>query len=221
MKKRTVRLIIFFLGSILIGMIISPFSVSACEFTFNYDGIEAQIGTVGEIGVQVEKTHKKCTLDDPLDYQFEWENIQILGETEWEQTGPQVYEKWFKVSLSSAGEGFLKIFKDCSKEGYSEKILPIKVTKGEEDGVWQTALGGEYPYDLQSKIEIEKVFVKSILEGNVLTVEGIGISLPFIPEKLNKYEHEVGVYFYMYKEEAIPMLIVSDDFLYRFDHYSR
>ncbi|GAH21919.1 unnamed protein product, partial [marine sediment metagenome] len=79
------------------------------EFTFNYERIEAPIGTVGEIGVRIEKTHQKCTMDDPLDYQFDWKGIQILGETDWEEIDPQLYEKWFQVSLSSIGEGFLKI----------------------------------------------------------------------------------------------------------------
>ncbi|GAH27161.1 unnamed protein product [marine sediment metagenome] len=72
-------------------------------------------------------------MDDPLDYQFDWEGIQILGETDWEEIGPQLYEKWFQVSLSSIGEGFLKISKDCSKEGYEEAVLPITVTKGYEE----------------------------------------------------------------------------------------
>jgi len=133
--KRITKLLTFFLVPILAGMVILPLSVLACEFTFNYDYIEAPVGTVGEIGIRVEKTHKKCTLDDPLDYQFDWEGIQILGETDWERIEPQLYEKWFKVSLHSVGEGFLKISKDCSKEGYSEKVLPIKVTKADEDGV--------------------------------------------------------------------------------------
>lgn len=132
MKKRVKRLI-FSLVLCLMGMTIVSFPALACEFTFNYDRIEAPIGTVGEIGVRVEKTHPRCTMDDSLDYQFDWEGIQILGETDWEEIGPQLYEKWFQVSLSSIGEGFLKISKDCSKEGYEEAVLPITVTKGDED----------------------------------------------------------------------------------------
>jgi len=218
--KRVTRLISLSLGSILIGMMIFPLSALTCEFTFNHDRIEAQIGTVGEIGIQVEKTHNKCTLNPPLDYQFEWEGIQILGETEWEQTGPQLHEKWFKVSLSSIGEGFLKISKNCSKEGYSEKVLPIKVIEGEENGVWQTALNGEYPYDLQREIAIENVFAKPLVERDVLKVEELKISFPIVPEELRNYEDKVGIYFYIYEEKAVPLLIVSDNFLYRFDHYA-
>ena len=132
MKKR-VKLLIFSLVLSLMGVAIVSFPGLACEFTFNYDRIEAPIGTVGEIGVRVEKTHQKYTMDDPLDYQFDWEGIEILGETDWEKIGPQLYEKWFQVSLSSIGEGFLKISKDCSKEGYEEAVLPITVTEGDED----------------------------------------------------------------------------------------
>jgi hypothetical protein len=132
MKKR-VKLLISSLVLGLMGMTIVAFPALACEFSFNYDRIEAPIGTVGEIGVRVEKTHLRCTMDDSLDYQFDWEGIQILGETDWEEIGPQLYEKWFQVSLSSIGEGFLKISKDCSKEGYEEAVLPITVTKGYEE----------------------------------------------------------------------------------------
>ncbi len=31
---------------------------------------------------------KNCTMEDPLDYQFAWENIQVIGETQWEEIGP-------------------------------------------------------------------------------------------------------------------------------------
>ncbi|GAH73085.1 unnamed protein product, partial [marine sediment metagenome] len=117
------------------GVAIASLPTLACEFTFNYDRIEAPIGTVGEIGVRVEKTHKRCPMDDPLGYRFDWEGIQILGETGWEKIGPELYEKWFQVSLSSIGEGFLRISKDCSKEGYEEAVLSITVTKGDEDRV--------------------------------------------------------------------------------------
>jgi hypothetical protein len=133
MVKKRVKLLIFSLVLSLMGMAVFSLPALACEFTFNYDRIEAPIGTVGEIGVRVEKTHLRCTMDGSLDYQFDWEGIQILGETDWEEIGPQLYEKWFQVSLSSIGEGFLKISKDCSKEGYEEAVLPITVTKGDEE----------------------------------------------------------------------------------------
>ena len=59
-------------------------SASACEFYFSYESISAPIGTVGEIGIRVQKTHAKCTLSSMDDYAIDGEGIQILGETAWE-----------------------------------------------------------------------------------------------------------------------------------------
>jgi len=134
MKQTKEKLLALVVGLSLIGIILTSIPALACEFSFNYDRIEAPVGTEGEIGVRVEKTHNRCTMSDPLDYLFNWERIEILGETDWEEISAGVYEKWFLVSLSSPGEGFLKISKTCSKEGYEEALLPIMVTQGDENG---------------------------------------------------------------------------------------
>jgi len=218
-KKKKVELIAFSLVLSLLAMVMVSLPSLACEFTFNYERIEAPIGTVGEIGVRIEKTHQKCTMDDPLDYQFDWKGIQILGETDWEEIDPQLYEKWFQVSLSSIGEGFLKISRDCSKEGYGEAVLPITIIKGEGD--WQLALKGEYPYELQSKIEVEKTFAQPFLNNDVLKVGKVEVKLPFLPQELVEYEGEIGLYYYISEGKALPLLIVSSDFFYRFDQYEK
>ena len=115
MKEMKVRMLGLAVGLSLIGIILASIPALACEFSFNYERIEAPVGTEGEIGVRVEKTHNRCTMPDTLDYQFDWEHIQVLGETDWEETKTGVYEKWFLVSLSSPGEGFLKISRTYSK----------------------------------------------------------------------------------------------------------
>lgn len=134
MKEIKVKMLGLALALSLIGITLTSIPALACEFSFNYERIEAPVGTEGEIGVRVEKTHNRCTMPDPLDYQFDWEHIQVSGETDWEEISAGVYEKWFSVSLSSPGEGFLKISRTCSKEGYEEAVLPIIVTEGEENG---------------------------------------------------------------------------------------
>ncbi len=158
-------------------------------------------------------------MDDSFDYQFDWKGIQIMGETDWEEIGPQLYEKWFQVSLSSVGEGFFKISKDCSKEGYEEAVLPITVKK--EGGVWQLALKGEYPYELQPKIEIEKTFAQPFLNNDVLKVGKVEVKLPFLPQELVEYEEEIELYYYTFQEKALPLLVISSDFFYRFDQYEK
>ena len=121
MKKRlTVTLL-----AATITVLAITLSAAACQFSFNYTEITAPLGTVGEIGVRVQKDHNNCTLPSMDDYQFAWENIQVLGETAWEGIGPDLYERWFQVSLSEIGDGYLMISKDCTKEGYEE----AKVTR--------------------------------------------------------------------------------------------
>ena len=218
-KKKRVKLIAFSLILGLLAMVMVSLPSLACEFTFNYERIEAPIGTVGEIGVRVERTHRNCSMDDSLDYQFDWKRIQILGETDWEEIGPQLHEKWFQVSLSSIGEGFFKISRDCSKEGYEEAVLPITVKK--EEGVWQLALKGEYPYELQPQIEIEKTFAQPFLNNDVLKVGKVEVKLPFLPQELVEYEEEIELYYYTFEGKTLPLLVVSSDFFYRFDQYEK
>ena len=89
-------------------------SASACTFYFNYESIAAPIGTVGEVGLRVQKTHAKCTLSSMDDYAIDGEGIQILGETAWEDLGGNLFEKWVQVSLSEEGEGFGDLARDNS-----------------------------------------------------------------------------------------------------------
>ncbi len=189
-----------------------------CDFTFNYDEITAPVGTVGEIGVRVQKTHNNCTMTDQFDYQFAWENLQILGETPWEEVGPQLYEKWFKVSLSAPGEGFLKISKTCSKEGYDEAILSVTVTEGAADGAFLQSLSGTYPFELEEDLSVETVVGAVHLEGKLLAIGDLQVLLPTIPIGLEDYLGEVRLYYTSGGERTEPLLLVSEDFLYRFDH---
>jgi len=192
----------------------------ACDFFFNYEEITAPIGTVGEIGVQVQKTHNDCTMTDPdpLDYQFAWENLQILGETPWEEISPQLYEKWFKVSLSALGAGFLKISKTCSKEGYEEAVLPVTVTAGEEDGVWSEAVCGAYPFADETGMTAEVIKGAIWLHDVVLNVADRSVVLPMVPEGLVDYQGEAYVYTAQTERESSVLLLVSNEFFYRFDH---
>lgn len=214
MKERTARATLL----VLIGLFFGAFAVSACDFAFNYDEITAPVGTVGEIGVRVQKTHNNCTMTDQFDYQFAWENLQILGETPWEEVGPQLYEKWFKVSLSASGEGFLKISKTCSKEGYEEGVLPVTVTEGAADGAFLQALSGTYPFESAEDLSVNTVVGAVHLEGELLTIGDFQVLLPTIPIGLEDYLGEARLYYTSGGERTEPLLLVNEDFLYRFDH---
>ena len=189
----------------------------ACDFFFNYEEITAPIGTVGQMVVQVQKTHSQCVMDG-LDYHFEYSDLQVLEETEWEQLGPDLYEKWFKVSLSALGEGFLKISKTCTKDGYEEAVLPVTVTAGEEDGVWSVAMSGAYPFTDEIGMTAEMTTGAIWLHDGVLSVADRSVVLPTVPEGLVDYQGEAYVYTAQTEGESAVLLLVSDEFFYRFDH---
>jgi len=201
-----------------VGVLVAGLSAAACVFTFSFDRIEAPLGTFGEIGVRVEKDHNNCTLPSMDDYQFAWEGIQILGETEWEEVGSNLYEKWFQVSLSALGEGYLRISKDCTKEGYEEATLPITVLAPGEEGVWRQANDGTYPFDDPQLGAIESEAGPGSVEDGTLAVGGLSIELPAGAAP----DGDLGVarIFYAARPEGkmTPLLLVTETQFLRFDH---
>ena len=122
--------------------------VSACSFQFSYQSISAPLGTVGDVGIQVQKTHNNCVLSSMDEYLIEGRGVQILGETVWEDLGGGLYEKWVQLSLATLGDGSLTISKTCIKDGYEEKVLPILTQSAEAaDAVWMLAWNGTYPFE--------------------------------------------------------------------------
>jgi hypothetical protein len=200
------------------GVVVGMLTAAACEFSFSYDRIEAPLGTVGEIGVRVAKEHNNCTLPSMDDYQFTWENIQILGETPWEEIGTNLYEKWFQVSLSELGDGYLQISKDCTKEGYEEAVLPITVLAPSDESAWRQAFDGTYPFDDPQIGVIESVFGDGRFEDRTLVVAGFEFDLP----DTVILEGDLGTVrvFYVMKSdmEAVTLLVASERQFLRFDY---
>ena len=201
-----------------IGVLALTLSAAACQFSFNYSEITAPLGTVGEIGVRVQKDHNNCTLTSMDDYQFAWEDIQVLGQTAWAEIGPNLYEKWFQVSLSEVGDGYLMISKDCTKEGYEEAVLPIAVLDPTADSLWQQATDGAYPLDELEEGTLENVVGDGIVSEEILTIGEFFIDLPSVPVRFDGEMGPVRVFFMTISEGTrIPLLIVSDGFFLRFD----
>jgi len=214
MKKLTVSVL-----AATMGVLALTLSAAACQFSFNYSEIAAPLGTAGEIGVRVQKDHANCTLPSMDDYQFAWENIQVLGETAWEEIGPDLYEKWFQVSLSEAGDGYLMISKDCTKEGYEEAILRITVLDPAEDGIWQQANEGIYPLDAPESGTVESVIGEGVVMEDTLTIGQLAVHLPVVPAGFDGELGLVRVFFTTTSDEDIvPLLIASEGFFLRFDH---
>jgi hypothetical protein len=192
-------------------------TASACSFQFSYASIQAPIGTVGEVGIQVQKTHNNCTLSSMDEYNIDGSGIQILGETAWEDKGGGLYEKWLQVSLSALGTGNLKISKTCTKDGYEEAILPISTLVSDSgDGVWTQAWNGTYPFDEPG--DVRSSLGTAIIENGVLIVGELTVSLPStlrLPEDL---PDSVRLFALYSAGEALPLLLVGEDVFFRFDH---
>jgi len=190
-------------------------SAGACDFYFNYDSVSAPVGIVGEIGIRVQKTHNQCTLSSMDEYAIDGSGVQILAQTAWENLGNNLYETWIQVSLSEVGEGWLRISKTCTKEGYEEAVLPISILEPGAEDVWTLAWSGSYPY--QEPAGALSVVGQPSVGAGILSVAGIsadlpeGASLPELPEEIRLYYTEVD-------GNHVPLLIVGDGLLVRFDH---
>lgn len=200
------------------AMSLLSLTASACSFQFSYASIQAPIGTVGEVGVQVQKTHSNCVLPSMDEYDIEGSGIQILGETTWEDKGAGLYEKWLQVSLSAVGTGSLKISKTCTKDGYEEKVISIVTLVSESaDAVWSQAWNGVYPFDESG--DVRNAIGSPVLEDGVLVVGEISAVLPpslQLPETL---PNTVRLFALYSAGEAWPLLLVGEDVFFRFDQF--
>ncbi|MEN3009785.1 MAG: hypothetical protein ABDI20_02175 [Candidatus Bipolaricaulaceae bacterium] len=200
---------------VLVGTLSS--GVLGCNFVFSYDRIVAPLGTWGEVGIRVYKTHTKCTLPSPDAYKITVERAQILSQTPWREIQPSVLEKWLVLSLAQEGEGYLKIAKTCTREGYEEAVLPLRVTAPAAGGPWETAWTGTYPFAPPAEGEVLFVQGPAVLEEEKLTVAG---NLFFLPEALPSLAFSEARLFYLVlpSGEARPLLLVAAGVFWRFDH---
>jgi len=205
-------------ATFVLSLLTTSLPMAACEFAFSYDHVEASLGTLGEIGVRVTKEHADCTLPSMDDYQFAWAGIQVLGETPWEEIDTNVYEKWFQVSLSAIGDGFLRISKDCSKEGYQEAVLPIAVLAPSDDGTWAQAYNGIYPFADPQIGSIESTSGDGRFQDEALVLGDLLFHLPGVSVQ----EGDLGavrVYYVMDSSgDPVPLLAVSEQLFLRLDH---
>lgn len=191
-------------------------SASACTFTFSYASISAPIGTVGEIGIRVQKTHARCTLSSMDEYVIDGDGIQILGETPWEDLGGDLYEKWVKISLAEEGDGFLRISKTCTKEGYEEAILPITVLSPGEGAAWEAAWNGEYPFE--GADGVSSVIDRVAVDGNALSVGGLTLALPDGATLPSALPETIRVFYANAEDQPVALLLVGEGLFVRFDH---
>lgn len=189
----------------------------ACQFVFSYEAIRAPLGTWGEVGIRVYKTHARCTLPSPEEYRISAVGAQILSQTPWREIQPNVLEKWVILSLAQVGEGYLKISKTCTKEGYAEALLPLSVDPPADSGVWALAMSGTYPFDLPGEAPVYRVSGEPEAISEHLVLEGLVFRLPeALPFALPR---EVALFYTVLPHgELFPLLLVGEGIFLRFDH---
>jgi hypothetical protein len=94
----------------------------------------------------------------------------------------------------------------------------VKVTAGEEDGVWSGAVSGAYPFTDETGMTAEVTTGAIWLHDGVLNVADRSVVLPTVPEGLADYRGEAYVYTVQTEGKSAVLLLVSDEFFYRFDH---
>lgn len=192
-------------------------SAFGCEFVFSHDRIVAPLGTWGEVGIRVYKTHTRCVLPSPDEYRITAQGAQILSETPWREVQPGVLEKWVVLSLAHVGSGHLKISKTCAKEGYEEAILPLEITAPEPEGLWAKAMAGVYPLPLPAEGEVLAVAGEARVSAEQLEIAGMAFPLPggfpglVLPEARLFCALLPG-------GEVRPLLLVAEGLFWRFDH---
>ncbi len=192
--------------------LISTFGFS-CIMTFEPSYISGNLGDLKVFKITIVKEHgAKCTLDSMDDYHFEFENAQVTGYTDWEQVSYDTYEKYFQISLSETGNGSVKIWKDCSKEGYDEKVLKISIDNNLS--LTSSLMNGDFPLETDLSTENFKIYEFDIAETAILNELENGLTLY---EELELFP---GEYYAVYSEDFNSAIAVfNDHFLYRFDHY--
>ncbi len=111
---------VFLLTAVVIGL--------SCDFRIEAESQTVTSGDEFYIRITVVQNHgTKCVLPSEDDYHFDAENMELLGMTEWEEIANSTLQTWLKVKATGTGEGWVKIWKNCLKEGYEEKVMTFTI----------------------------------------------------------------------------------------------
>ena len=113
---------------ILFSLLLLSVIVLSCDFKLEAETTQVNKGDEFYIRVTVIKDHNKCVLTSMDDYKFDAEGLELLGMTEWKGISRNTFQTWVKAKATESGEGFFKIWKNCSKEGYDEEVLSFIIS---------------------------------------------------------------------------------------------
>jgi len=113
---------------ILFSLLLLSVIVLSCDFKLEAETTQVNKGDEFYIRVTVIKDHNKCVLTSMDDYKFDAEGLELLGMTEWKGISRNTFQTWVKAKATESGEGFFKIWKNCSKDGYDEEVLLLEIS---------------------------------------------------------------------------------------------
>ncbi len=197
-----------------LAIILAAVSLS-CEFTFSQEDLSGELGSEAIIKVTIHRDHNNCTMKSMDDYKFEFQNVQLIKETAWKEVSRLTYEKWMIISLSNVGEGYVKIWKVCSKQGYEEGLLPVSVLPREN--LIEDIASGKFPFDSPiTKVEL-KSSKTAVISNTEIDRVLAGSSTLRLPYSVQVLKGEMIVLFRDPKE--FPVLIAGEGYIYRFDQF--
>lgn len=102
-------------------LVLTATKMFACDISATISGSKKSTYAVGEeviIDVQVQLTHRVCPFAIKQT-KFTYENLKIVGATEWKETKPGLYTRQVKVIVTAdkPGDSKLSVIRKCDKEG--------------------------------------------------------------------------------------------------------
>jgi hypothetical protein len=103
-------------------MVLATCRLIACDIRLSIqEGSKKEVYETGDtviIAAQVQLTHRICAVELKKT-KFTYENLKILGATEWKEVKPGLYSRQIKVQVTNEKTGQAKIFavRKCDKEG--------------------------------------------------------------------------------------------------------
>ena len=102
-------------------------SAWACYYDFEASSEKTQAGDTVDVKVSVIYEHRRCIIE-LTDTQFNLTNMELLGESEWNEDRRGTYSKILTLKPVSEGKAVLEVVRECSKKGVSSAEWTVEVT---------------------------------------------------------------------------------------------
>ncbi|HPR41146.1 MAG TPA: 4Fe-4S binding protein [Candidatus Methanofastidiosa archaeon] len=138
MRMRPIALLVLaslFLFSMMPQTVSAYDTLTDMEIKVDPASLEMQLGDTASLQVTIVIIHSNCPLEiDDTEIVLP-DFLSIAGETEWQKTESNVFEKVLSLEAVAEGSGYIKIIRDCPRYGILEKMVPVLVGEGTLPGM--------------------------------------------------------------------------------------